>query len=253
MKDALGGQQSVLVLGGGSDIAAATLRLLVADRTRTVVLAVRRPDSVVGLAEELGAAGAAVDVVEFDASDPSTHQKVIDDVFDRHGDVDLVLSAFGVLGNQDSFDSDPVAAAAAVQVNFGGQVSALTAAAARLKAQGHGTIVVLSSVAGERVRKDNAVYGATKAGLDGYAQGLGDRLVGTGVSVMIVRPGFVHSSMTEGLEPAPFSPTPEKVAADIVAGLTKGSTIVWSPAVLRWVFTVMRHLPRSVWRKLSDR
>ena len=253
MKDALGGVQSVLVLGGGSDIAAATLRLLIADRTRTVVLAVRSPDSVEALAAEFRSAGATVDVVAFDAAEPTTHQQVIDDVFDRHGDIDLVLSAFGVLGNQDAFDLDPAAAAAAVQVNFGGQVSAITAAVARLKAQGHGTVVVLSSVAGERVRKDNAVYGATKAGLDGFAQGLGDRLVGTGVSVVVVRPGFVHSRMTEGLEAAPFSTTPEKVAADIVAGLTKGSEIIWSPGILRWVFAVMRHLPRPIWRKVSDR
>jgi decaprenylphospho-beta-D-erythro-pentofuranosid-2-ulose 2-reductase len=174
-------------------------------------------------------------------------------VFAAHGDIDLVISAFGILGNQDDFDADPVAAADAVVVNFAGQVSALTAVAAAMKRQGHGDIVVMSSVAGERVRKDNAVYGATKAGLDGYAQGLGDRLAGTGVRVLVVRPGFVHTKMTDGMEPAPFSTTPDKVAADIVAGLDRGATTVWSPGVLRYLFTVMRHLPRPVWRIVSNR
>jgi len=253
MRNALGGVQSVLVLGGSSEIAAATLRRFVADRCRTVVLAVRDPDSVSTLRSELESAGAAVDVVAFDARDTASHAAVIGDVFDRHGDVDCVFSAFGVLGSQDHFDENPAEAADAVVVNFAGQVSALTAAAARLKAQGHGLIVVLSSVAGVRVRRDNAVYGATKAGLDGYAHGLGDRLVGTGVKVMVVRPGFVKTRMTEGMDPAPFSTTPEKVADDIVDGMARGSEMVWSPVILRYVFTALRHLPRPIWRKVSAR
>jgi len=225
----------------------------VADRCRSVVLAVREPASVAALRAELEHAGADVDVVAFDARDTASHQAVIDDVFDRHGDVDCVLSAFGVLGDQAAFDADPAAAADAVVVNFAGQVSAVTASAARMVRQGHGLLVVLSSVAGERVRRDNAVYGATKAGLDGFAQGLGDRLVGTGVRVLVVRPGFVKSRMTEGMEPAPFATTPDRVADDIVAAMARGSEVVWSPGILRWVFAVMRHLPRPVWRKVSAR
>jgi decaprenylphospho-beta-D-erythro-pentofuranosid-2-ulose 2-reductase len=252
MRDALGGVQSALVLGGSSEIAAATLRRLVADRCRRITLAVRDTSSVDGLVAELSELGAEVDVVAFDAHELTSHAKVVDDVFDR-GDVDLVLSAFGVLGDQDRLDDDPAGAADVVVVNFAAQVSALTAVAARMRAQGHGMIVVLSSVAGERVRRDNAVYGATKAGLDGYAQGLADRLDGTGVKVLIVRPGFVKTRMTEGMEPAPFSTTPEAVANDIVDGITKGSAIVWSPGILRWVFTVLRHLPLPVWRKVSAR
>lgn len=253
MRNALGGVQSVLVLGGSSEIAAATLRKFVADRCRKVILAARDPDSVAALRSELESAGATVDIVAFDARETATHAEVIGDAFDRHGDIDCVLSAFGVLGNQDDFDNDPAAAADAVVVNLAGQVSAITAAAARLRAQGHGTIIVLSSVAGQRVRSDNAVYGATKAGLDGYAQGLGDRLVGTGVKVMIVRPGFVTTRMTAGMDPAPFSTTPEKVAGDIVDGMARGSEVVWSPGILRYVFTAMHHVPRPIWRKISAR
>jgi decaprenylphospho-beta-D-erythro-pentofuranosid-2-ulose 2-reductase len=252
MRNALGGVQSVLVLGGSSEIAAATLRKLVADRCRRVTLAVRDESSVDALAAELRGRGVEVEVVAFDARDFGSHAGVLGGVFDR-GDVDLVLSAFGVLGDQEAFDADPVAAADAVVVNFAGQVSALGVAADRMQVQGHGLIVVLSSVAGERVRRDNPVYGSTKAGLDAYAQGLSDRLVGTGVSVLIVRPGFVRTRMTEGMEAAPFATTPEAVADDIVAGITKGARIVWSPSILRWVFTVMRHLPLPIWRKVSAR
>src|SRR4029450_11965014 len=96
-----------------------------------------------------------------------------------------------------------------------------------LRAQGHGTIVVLSSVAGERARRSNFVYGSTKAGLDAFFQGLGDSLVGTGASVMIVRPGFVHTKMTEGLDPAPLATTPEAVAEAIVRGLERGAQRGW--------------------------
>jgi decaprenylphospho-beta-D-erythro-pentofuranosid-2-ulose 2-reductase len=254
MKDALGAVQTVLVLGGTSEIALATVRRLARDRCRTVVLAVRDPDAGATAADELRAAGVTdVHVLAFDAADPTGHAAVIDEAVALAGDLDAVLLAFGVLGDQATFDADPVAAAEAVNVNFTGAVSSSLAAADRLRTQGHGTLVVLSSVAGERVRAENFVYGATKAGLDGFAQGLGDALQGTGARVMVVRPGFVHTRMTEGRDPAPFSTTPDKVADDIATGLAKGAEIVWSPPILRLMFSTLRHLPRPVWRKVAAR
>jgi decaprenylphospho-beta-D-erythro-pentofuranosid-2-ulose 2-reductase len=254
MKDALGAVQTVLVLGGTSEIAVATVRRLARDRCRTVVLAVRDPEAAAGAADELKAAGVTDDhVLTFDAKDPAGHAAVVDDAVALVGDLDLVLLAFGVLGADATLGSDPVTAAEVVDVNLTGAVSASLAVANRLREQGHGTLVVLSSVAGERVRADNFVYGATKAGLDGFAQGLGDALQGTGARVMIVRPGFVHTRMTEGRDPAPFSTTPEAVADDIAKGLAKGAEVVWSPAILRYLFSTMRHLPRPVWRKVAAR
>lgn len=254
MRDALGGVQSVLVLGGGSEIAAATVRKLVQDRCRTVVLAGRRPDGLALVADELRAAGAStVDTVAFDALATDQHAKVIDEIFATHDDIDVVLLAFGVLGDQTVFDHDPAAAAQAVAANYTGAVSSGLAVADRLRHQGHGTLAILSSVAGERARKDNFVYGSSKAGLDAFAQGLGDALVGTGARVMVVRPGFVHTRMTEGMDPAPFSTTPDAVADAIMEGLRKGKDTVWVPPILRWVFTGMRHLPRPIWRKVSAR
>ncbi len=252
MRNALGGVQSVLVLGGGSEIAQATVRKLVADRCRTVVLAGREPSQLEPVADELRASGATtVDLEAFDALDPESHEHIINDIFDSHGDIDVVLMAFGVLGDQTYFDGHPAAAAEAVSANYVGAVSTGLAVATRLRRQGHGVLVAITSVAGERARKDNFVYGSSKAGLDTFAQGLGDSLVGTGAQVMVVRPGFVHTKMTEGMEPAPFSTSAEVVADAIVEGLRRDREIVWAPPVLRYVFSAMRHLPRPVWRKVS--
>ncbi len=179
-----------------------------------------------------------------------SHGAFVDDLAERFGDLDVVVLAFGVLGDQATFDADPVAAAAAVTVNYTGSVSIGLAVANRLRTQGHGRLVVLSSVAGERVRKANFVYGSSKAGLDGFAQGLGDALAGTGASVLVVRPGFVHSSMTEGMKVAPFATTPDAVADATVKALASGRRTVWVPGILRVVFSVFRHLPGPIWRRL---
>lgn len=253
MRDALGAVQSVLVLGGTSEIALATVRELMGSRTRSVILAGRDTDALELAAGPLRDRGADVDVVAFDALDTASHQRVVDEIFDTHPDLDLVLLAFGVLGDQTAFDDDPEAAAEAARINYVGAVSSGLAVAGRLRRQGHGTLVVLSSVAGERVRRANFVYGSTKAGLDAFAQGLGDALIGTGARVVVVRPGFVHTRMTAGMDPAPFSTTPEAVATTIVSGLQRGREIIWAPPPLRVLFSIMRHLPRPLWRKVSAR
>ncbi len=254
MRDALGAVQSVLVLGGNSEIALATVRALITGRCRTVVLAVRDPDSATTAAASLRGLGATtVETVAFDASTPETHQGVVDDCFDRFGDLDLVICAFGVLGNQEDFDHDPVAAARAASVNYTGVVSSGLAVVSQLRRQGHGTLLVISSVAGIRARKDNYVYGSSKAGVDAFTQGLGDALIGTGARTVVVRPGFVHTKMTEGMAAAPFSTTPEKVAEAIVQGLAKGREVIWAPPILRYVFGVLGHLPRPLWRIVSRR
>ena len=251
MQDSLGSVQSVLVLGGGSDIALATLRELVQRRARTIVLAVRKPETVADVASELRAAGATtVETIAFDALDTSSHESLIDDVFERFGDIDLALLAFGVLGDQEVAEVDARAAVDIAEVNYVGAVSITVPIAQRMRSQGHGAIVALSSVAGERARRSNFVYGSSKAGMDAFFQGLGDSLVGTGVKVMIVRPGFVTTKMTDGMDAAPLSTTPEAVATAIVRGLERGSETVWVPSTLRYVMAALRHVPRPVFRKL---
>ena len=251
MIDATGRPQSVLVLGGASELARAIVAGLVPGRCRTVVLAGRPSERLEAAAEEARGRGAdVVEIVSFDATDLVGTPGVIDAVFDRFGDIDLVLAAAGALGDQADLESDPTAAAELITTNFTGLATALLAAAARMRAQGHGRLVVLSSVAGERARKANFIYGSTKSGLDAFAQGLGDSLVGTGVSVTIVRPGFVVGRMTEGMDPAPFATTPGAVAAAVIGGIESGAEVVYAPPVLRWVFAVMRQLPRAVWRRM---
>jgi decaprenylphospho-beta-D-erythro-pentofuranosid-2-ulose 2-reductase len=244
VRDALGEVQSVLVLGGTSEIGVATARALVERRARTVVLAARDPEACASEVEALRAAGAtSVETVRFDATDTGSHEAFVSGVFERFGDLDLALLAFGVLGEED----DPVGV---LNVNLVGAASVMKALADRMTAQGHGTIVVLSSVAGERARKSNFMYGASKAGVDAFAQGLGDSLAGTGVDVMVVRPGFVKTKMTAGRDPVPFSTTADAVADEIVKGLAHGAHTVWAPPVLRLVMSVLRHVPRPIFRRL---
>ncbi|WP_081238110.1 decaprenylphospho-beta-D-erythro-pentofuranosid-2-ulose 2-reductase [Streptomyces viridosporus] len=249
MKDAFGLPQTLLVLGGTSEIALATARRLIARRTRTVWLAGRPSPGLDEAAAHLRALGAEVRTVAFDALDPAGHEDALGKVF-AEGDVDMVLLAFGTLGDQARDERDPRAAVRVAQTNYTGAVSAGLVCARALQSQGHGSLVVLSSVAGERARRANFIYGSSKAGLDAFAQGLGDALHGTGVHVMVVRPGFVRTRMTAGLPEAPLATVPEAVAAAVELGLRRRSETVWVPGALRVVMSVLRHLPRGVFRRL---
>jgi decaprenylphospho-beta-D-erythro-pentofuranosid-2-ulose 2-reductase len=113
-------------------------------------------------------------------------------------------------------------------------------------------MVVLSSVAAERPRRANVVYGASKAGLDALARGLGEALREHAVRVLVVRPGFVHTRMTRGLAPAPLSSTPDAVAVAVADGLDGGATVVWAPPRLRWLMLVVRMLPGPVFRRMKQ-
>jgi len=250
MDNALGQPQSIVLLGGTSDIGLAIVRELLSPTTRLVVLACRDVQAGERSAAGLRHDSLDVQVVQFDGAAFATHQPFVADLAERFGDLDVVVIAFSVLGDAATTTTDPMAAAELAQVDFTGVVSSTVAVAARLRTQGHGAIVMLSSVAGERVRSANPVYGGAKAGIDGFAQGLGDALAGEGVHMLIVRPGFVHSAMTRGLKPAPFATTPEKVAAITAKGLRNRRRIVWAPGILRPVFIVLRHLPGAVWRRL---
>lgn len=249
MKDAFGTPQSLLILGGTSEIALATARRLIARRTRTVWLAGRPTSALETAAAGLRELGADVRTVAFDALDSDSHESALAPAF-TEGDIDMVLLAFGILGDQARDENEPGAAVRVAQTNYTGAVSAGLICARALQAQGHGSLVVLSSVAGERARRANFIYGSSKAGLDAFAQGLGDALHGTGVHVMVVRPGFVRTRMTAGLPEAPLATTPEAVATAIEVGLRRRSETVWVPGPLRLVMSALRHAPRAVVRRL---
>lgn len=246
--NALGQPRSVLVLGGTSDIGSAIVRRFVGSGVRRVVLAGRDTEALRRHGEAL-VGQAELEVVAFDALETDTHAEMIDQVFDL-GDVDVVVLAFGQLGDQAVAESEPAHAVQLARVNYVGAVSTGLHVAARFRRQGHGSLVVLSSVAGERARRSNFVYGSTKAGLDAFSQGLGDALQGTGARVLVVRPGFVRSRMTAGMDEVPFSTTPDAVAQAVVQGLERGSETIWVPGVLRAIMAVLRHLPRVIFRRL---
>lgn len=241
----------MLVLGGRSEIGLAVAERLAAGGARKIVLAARRSADLGAESERLRTAGAeTVEQVEFDADDLDGHGSFLEKVVTEHGPLDVVVTAFGILGDQERAEADARHAVAIVHTDYVAHVSVLTQVANVLRAQGSGSLVVFSSVAGVRVRRANYVYGSAKAGLDGFASGMADALHGTGVHLLLVRPGFVIGRMTEGMSPAPFSSTPDQVADATVAALRKRRDTVWVPGLLRLVFAVMRMVPRAIWRRM---
>ncbi|MEV4599617.1 SDR family NAD(P)-dependent oxidoreductase [Amycolatopsis sp. NPDC049253] len=242
---------TVLVLGGRSEIGTAVAQRLAVGGAKRFVLAARPGADLSEQVTTLRAAGAeVVETAGFDADDLAGHRPFLDRVVAEHGPLEVVVLAFGILGDQARAETDAEHATAIVHIDYVAQVAVLTHTAELLRAQGSGSLVVFSSVAGVRVRRANYVYGSAKAGLDGFACGLADALHGTGVHLLLVRPGFVIGRMTEGMSPAPFSSTPDQVADATVAALRRRRAVVWVPGVLRPVFAVMRLLPRAVWRRM---
>jgi decaprenylphospho-beta-D-erythro-pentofuranosid-2-ulose 2-reductase len=241
----------VVVIGGTSEIALAIVRALAKTTPREVALLGRDSGRLAQAATALARAGCEqVSTIEVNADQTGRHEAAVAAAFERLGGADIVVLAVGLLGERGGLPDDVPGALDVLRTNVVGAGSLLIQAARRLDAQGHGTLIVLSSVAGERVRAANVVYGAAKAGLDGLAQGLGDALRAHGVRVLIVRPGFVHTRMTHGLASPPLATTPDDVARAVVRALDRGSAIVWAPASLRWLMLALRTLPRSIVRRL---
>lgn len=243
----------VLVLGGTSEIALAIVAELQRLAPREVVLVGRDEERLREAAAQLAQAGAGLaGVLTLDARDLDRHAAVLDEAWARVGGFDLVIVALGVLGERGGLPADVDAALEVLEVNVLDTGSLLLRSAQRLRDRGGGTLIVLSSVAAERARQANVVYGASKAALDALGQGLGDALHDEGVGVLVVRPGFVATAMTRGLDPPPFATTAPVVAEAVAAGLQRGAHTVWAPPALRWVMVVLRTLPRPLFRRLRQ-
>jgi short-subunit dehydrogenase len=239
----------VVIFGGRSEIGAELACRLAPGAT--VVLAARgadRLDAEVGAVRDAGAA--AVHTREFDADDLAGHGPLVAALIAEHGPIGTAVLAFGVLGDQARAESDAAHAVAVIHTDYVAQVSLLTHLAAAMRAAGRGRLVVFSSIAGVRVRRANYVYGSAKAGLDGFASGLADALHGSGVRLLIVRPGFVIGRMTAGMKPAPPASTPAQVAVATARALARGRRMVAVPWMLRPMFAVMRLVPRALWRRM---
>ncbi len=250
MKDTeRGAGQLIVVFGGRSEIGSeVALRLAPG---ATVILTTRHGHGLDQQVSALRAAGAAdVHVKGFDADDLTSHAPLLDEIHTEYGPIGTAVLAFGLLGDQARAEEDVDHAVAVVHTDYVAQVSLLTLLAQRMRADGSGRIVVFSSIAGARVRRANYVYGSAKAGLDGFAAGLSDALHGSGVQVLVVRPGFVIGRMTEGMEPAPMSSTPQQVADATVRALARGRGSVWVPWGVGVLAFVTRFVPRALWRRM---
>ncbi|WP_315145990.1 SDR family NAD(P)-dependent oxidoreductase [Corynebacterium variabile] len=237
----------IVLFGATSEIGGEIITRLASGND--LVLAARRPEALTELEDACRAAGAsAVESIYFDAGDVDTQASVIDDIESR-GAVDTAIAAFGVLGDQELAERDGGEVARILHTDFTAQAVLLTELSGRMKARGHGDLVAFSSIAGARVRRPNYVYGSAKAGLDGFCQGMQDALRGTGVRLTVIRPGFVIGKMTEGMDPAPLSVNPDVVAEAVVKALKNGTPDVWVPRSLGVLATVMRLVPRFLWRR----
>ncbi len=239
----------VAIFGGRSEIGLAVATRLAPGAT--VVLAAR-PGSLDDEVAACRAAGAdRVETVDFDADDIVAQPGLVTEIEQRVGPIDVAVLAFGVLGDQRRAETDAAFAASVLHTDFIAQAALLTVLADRMRGRGRGTIVAFSSVAGARVRRANYVYGSAKAGLDGFASGLADALHGSGVHLVIARPGFVIGQMTAGMEPAPLSSTPAQVADAVVRRIRRGRGVeLWIPWRLQVLFAIARFVPRALWRRM---
>jgi len=249
MLNALSEPQSLLLLGGTSDIAMSLAEKYAASGGIRVVLAARPGARRSAAAARLTALGHSVEELDFEATDTAAHPALVEEAA-RGGDLDVTLVAFGVLGDEEEAWQDHDAAVELALVNYVGPVSVGVALAGQVRRQGHGVIVFLSSVAGERVRRSNFAYGASKAGADGFYLGLGEALRAEGGRVLVVRPGFVRTKMTEGRDPAPLAVTADEVADAVVAAVAARKELIWVPGAMRFVMSGLRHVPRPLFRRL---
>jgi short-subunit dehydrogenase len=204
-------------------------------------------------ARDLEARGAPgrVGVSHADLERPETFDPALDEAQAALGRIDTVVVTAGHFATQDQLEADAALAGRLATVNFANTIVFCEAARKRLLAQGGGTLCVFSSVAGERGRKPVVIYGASKAGLSRYLEGLDHRYRSQGLRVVTVKPGFVKTGMTHGLPPPPFAGEPEQVAGQVLRAIDRGSPVVYAPKPWRYVMTVIRHLPRSVMRRVQ--
>ncbi|NKR41896.1 decaprenylphospho-beta-D-erythro-pentofuranosid-2-ulose 2-reductase [Prescottella equi] len=251
MINAVGNPQTLLLLGGTSEIGLAICEEYLKKSPLRVILAAlpNDPGREAAVAQMKAAGATEVDVIDFDALNTDSHPKVIDEAWSK-GDVDVAIVAFALDGDAEELWQNQRKAVLIANVNYTASVSVGVLVGEKMKAQGFGRIIAMSSVAGERVKRANFVYGSTKAGLDGFYLGLGEALAPFGPKVTVVRPGMVRTKFSAHVKEAPLTVNKEDVAALAVAASDKGKEIVWAPGPFRFVMVVLRHIPRAIFRKL---
>jgi decaprenylphospho-beta-D-erythro-pentofuranosid-2-ulose 2-reductase len=249
--DAVGNPQTILLLGGTSEIGLAICERYLQNAHARILLAAMPDDPGRDAAvAQMKAAGArSVELIDFEATDTDSHPKMIDAAF-AGGDVDVAIVAFGLLGDAEELWQNQRKAVQIAEINYTAAVSVGVLLGEKMRTQGFGQIIAMSSAAGERVRRSNFVYGSTKAGLDGFYLGLGEALKPSGVRVLVIRPGQVRTRMSAHIKEAPLTVDKEYVANLAVTASAKGKELVWAPGAFRYVMIVLRHIPRPIFRKL---
>ena len=239
----------VLVLGARSDIGQATAHAFAA-AGHPVQLAARRAESLTDIAQDLRVRHATdVSVHEFDVLDTAGHAAFADALPALPG---IVICTVGLMGTQEENETDSAAASQVMRSNFEGPAHILGLFANRFEARGSGTLVGISSVAGDRGRATNYVYGAAKAGFTAFLSGLRNRLAKRGVHVVTVLPGFVNTQMTAGMDlPARLTAEPQEVGAAIVKATHKQQDVIYVRAIWQWIMLIIRNIPERLFKKLS--
>jgi decaprenylphospho-beta-D-erythro-pentofuranosid-2-ulose 2-reductase len=244
---------NVVVLGGTKGIGRAVAREHAGRGDRVFLLGRSLEDlerSAADLQIRAAPAGVAAGWAECDLSRPETFGPALDAALHTLGSIDTVIVTAADFGTQDALEADLARTRALLTNNFAHTVVFCEEARQRLLPRG-GTLAVVSSVAGDRGRKPVVLYGAAKAGLSAYLEGLDHRFHAAGLRVVCVKPGFVKTGMTAGLTPPPFAGEPQAVARDIVRAVDRGTPVVYTPGIWRFVMLIIRYLPRAVMRRIG--
>ncbi len=241
--------KNVLILGATSDMARAIAKKHAAEGWG-LTLAARDPEALDPIASDIRIRSTVdIQTVPFDAKDFANHQNLYDSLDVKP---DVVIACFGYMGDQDQARSDLGEIERTIAVNFTGMATMLSVVAADFERRGSGAIAAISSVAGDRGRQSNYVYGSAKAGLTAYLSGLRNRLAKKGVHVMTVKPGFARTKMTENLElPAALTASPEQIADAVFNGLEKKKNVVYTLWPWRYIMLIIRHIPEFIFKKMK--
>ncbi len=245
-------KKKVVILGGTRGMGRALARLM-AERGDHIFLLGRDSDDLARSAADLQARGASGGVAHAlcDLEEPEAFDAALDSACDFLGGLDTIVVTAGLFASQDELEADRGKLSRLLDVNFSHTVLFCEAARERLLARGGGTLCVFSSVAGDRGRKPTGLYGAAKAGLSRYLESLDHRFRSQGLRTICVKPGFVHTDMTEGLPAPPFAGQKGPVAQRVLRAIDRGTPEVYAPAIWRAVMLVIRHLPRFVMRRVG--
>lgn len=241
----------ILIVGATSAIAEATARRFAQEGDRLYLVA-RNPERLAAVASDLKTRGATpVETMVLDANDTTKHSELITQAETMMGGLDTILIAHGTLSDQKACESSFDETLKELQTNCLSVISLLTYVANRFEAQKHGIIVVISSVAGDRGRQSNYVYGTAKGAVSIFLQGLRNRLSRSGVTVITIKPGFVDTPMTASFRKGKLWASPEKISEGIYRAIKRKSDVVYLPWFWKWVMLAIRMIPELTFKKLK--